>query len=318
MGIQKILTATFVSTVGLMLTINPAEASFCEGAVFTPKDAAQKLTLLNATLVRQDFDRLKRASGELEAILPCMKTPAPPQVFAQAYRYIGLGHYYRGDGDTAARWFRTALELSPNHQWGIKEVEMGSELFNLYEQQRDVSGQEATLVEGLQLRAPEGTTFFLDGRPIKEAKATTDRPHILFIASSSDRHIISRYLVDGNQFPQQFLAPLEAPKKKKSKEVEVAEEDLFAVQKVRRVRPKSKTPLLLSSVATMAVAGGIYGYTFTTNQQFYEARDLATKDGLRTTNNSLVVTSLAIGVAGLGVGYAGVIVHANPIIPWSF
>ena len=68
----------------------------------------------------------------------------------------------------------------------------------------------------------------------------------------------------------------------------------------------------------MAAAGGVYGYTFSTNAQFYEARDLATKDSLRATNNALVITSVALGVAGIGVGYAGVIVDANPVIPWQF
>ncbi len=297
-----------------------AEASYCEGQVFTPRDAAQKLTMLNTFLVRKDETQIKRLAGELEANLPCMKTPAPPQVFAQAYRYIGMGHYYRGDTSTAARWFRSALELSPNHKWGVNEVEMGSELFSLYEAQRADAVIDPVPVEGMMLRSPEGTIFYLDGRPLREAKATPDRPHILFIASETDRHIISRFMIDGNQFPQQFLATDQLAKKGKKGKGEVSEEDMFAVQTVKRVRPKSKTPLMVSSLATFAIAGGVYGYTFTTNDQFYEARDLATKDSLRATNNALVVTSIALGVAGVGVGYAGVIVDAQnaPIIPWQF
>lgn len=303
---------------GAMLWSHTAEASYCEGQVFTPRDAAQKLTMLNTYLVRKDEKQIKRLAGELEANLPCMKTPAPPQVFAQAYRYIGLGHYYRGDNQTASRWFRTALELSPNHQWGVNEVDMSSELYSLYEQQRSLSAEEPQPIEGMALRSPEGTVFYLDGRPLKEAKATIDRPHILFIASATDRHIISRFLIDGNQFPQQFLAAQEVTKKNKKNQQ--TEEDMFAVQTLKRVRPKSKTPLMVSSLATFAVAGGVYGYTFSTNAQFYEARDLATKDSLRATNNALVITSAVLGVAGIGVGYAGVIVDAKsaPMIPWQF
>ncbi len=314
---KTIQTAMMIGTLGLgLLSSSSAEASFCEGQVFTPRDAAGKLTMLNALLVRKDETQIKRLAGELEASLPCMKTPAPPQVFAQAYRYIGLGHYYRGDMSTAARWFRTALELSPNHKWGVNEVEMGSELYKLYEDQRSESANEPVPVEGMALRSPEGTVFYLDGRLLREAKATPDRPHILFIASETDRHIISRFIIDGNQFPQQFLATDQVAKKKKGKGA--SEEDMFAVQTVKRVRPKSKTPLLASSLATFAIAGGVYGYTFSTNAQFYEARDLATKDSIRATNNALVITSVALGVAGIGVGYAGVIVDANPVIPWQF
>ena len=220
--------------------------------------------------------------------------------------------------ETASRWFRTALELSPNHQWGVNEVDMSSDLYSLYEQQRSLSAEEPKPIDGMALRSPEGTVFYLDGRPLREAKATVDRPHILFIASATDRHIISRFMIDGNQFPQQFLAAEEVTKK--SKKNQETEEDMFAVQTLKRVRPKSKTPLLVSSLATFAVAGGVYGYTFTTNAQFYEARDLATKDSIRATNNALVITSAVLGVAGVGVGYAGVIVDAQnaPMIPWQF
>lgn len=316
--IQAFRWTAVTGVFGVLLLSSTAEASYCEGQVFTPRDAAQKLTMLNALLVRKDEKQIKRLAGELEANLPCMKTPAPPQVFAQAYRYIGLGHYYRGDTTTAARWFRTALELSPNHKWGVNEVDMSSELFSLYEDQRSASAEVPVPVDGMMLRSPEGTMFYLDGRPLREAKATPDRPHILFIASETDRHIISRFLIDGNQFPQQFLATEQVAKKSKKTKEATSAEDMFAVQTVKRVRPKSKTPLLASSIATFAVAGGVYGYTYSTNSQFYEARDLATKDTLRATNNALVVTSIALGVAGVGVGYAGVIVDAKPIIPWQF
>ena len=239
--------------ISAMLWGKTADASYCEGQVFTPRDAAQKLTMLNTYLVRKDEKQIKRLAGELEANLPCMKTPAPPQVFAQAYRYIGLGHYFRGDKETASRWFRTALELSPNHQWGVNEVDMSSDLYSLYEQQRSLSAEEPVPIDGMALRSPDGTVFYLDGRPLKEAKATVDRPHILFIASATDRHIISRFMIDGNQFPQQFLATEEVTKK--SKKNQPTEEDMFAVQTLKRVRPKSKTPLMVSSLRAYKVSG---------------------------------------------------------------
>ena len=77
--------------ISAMLWGNTAEASYCEGQVFTPRDAAQRLTMLNTYLVRKDEKQIKRLAGELEANLPCMKTPAPPQVFAQALSIYWLG-----------------------------------------------------------------------------------------------------------------------------------------------------------------------------------------------------------------------------------
>ena len=62
---------------------------------------------------------------------------------------------------------------------------MSSDLYSLYEQQRSLSAEEPVPIDGRALRSPDGTVFYLDGRPLKEAKATVDRPHILFIASGA-------------------------------------------------------------------------------------------------------------------------------------
>ena len=80
----------------------------------------------------------------------------------------------------------------------------------------------------------------------------------------------------------------------------------LATKKLKRVRPKAKTPLLVSGVATMAIAGGLYSYTFVTNDAFYAATTTADKDALRKKNNNIVVLSAVIAGMGLGVEYAGI------------
>lgn len=304
-------------------TMNIQEANaFCEGHTFAARDAAIQLATLNSYLMKKDFDRFKRSSAELEANLPCMRTPAPPLVFATAYRYIGIGHYLRGDQSTAERWFRSAFELDPNHEWGVDEVSSTEPLYGVYESQRSAGAQAPIPVQGMQLQAPAGTVFYLDGRVWTKAEATPDRPHILFVAAASDQHIISRFLIDGNLYPQQFVVPAQdVAKSKKKKKTDDSVENMFAVTEVKRVRPPSKTPLLVSSAATLVIASGVYGYTFTTNKQFFESRSTTEKDSLRSKNNSLIVTSIVVGTLGLGVGYAGVIVDYSPMslgIPWAF
>ena len=73
--IQAFRWTAVTGVFGVLLLSSTAEASYCEGQVFTPRDAAQKLTMLNALLVRKDEKQIKRLAGELEANLPCMKTP---------------------------------------------------------------------------------------------------------------------------------------------------------------------------------------------------------------------------------------------------
>lgn len=307
----------------------PAQA-FCEGHNFTAREAALTLSKLNSELINKELESFTKRSATLEANLPCMRTPAPPQVFATAYRYIGLGHFFRGDPNTAERWFRTALELNPAHEWGIEELSRSDEVYNLYENQRETAKSSPIPIEGMKIATPEGTSLYIDGRPWNVASATTERPHIVFIVSSMDNHIISRFIVDGNSLPDIVLDkadPVAQTKRKKKKRNQVDEEteeidQMFAVQKVKRVRPKAKTPLLVSGAATIAVAGGIYSYTFMTNDQFYEASTSAAKEDIRKRNNSLIVLSAVVAGMGLGVEYAGVMLDGGqaPVRPfiWNF
>ena len=306
------------SALALTLFIGQEAQASCDGKEFSAKDAAVQLSTLNSYFVKKEYQKVQTGAKSLEENLPCMRTPAPPQVFATAYRYIGVGYYLEGNEVLAKRWFRTSLELNPNHKWGVSEVKTSEPLYNLYEEARNDAVVDIIPIEGKQLTSPEGTVVYVDGRVWKEAGLTPDRPHIVFIASRADRHIISRFTTDGNQLPELVLEKSDPVNKKKSQEISA--EDMFAVTEIKRIRPPSKTPLLISSLATLGAAGGVYGYTFTTNQQFFDANTTANKDALRKKNNGLLVTSIAIGTLGLGVGYAGMIIDApsSPIgIPWQ-
>ena len=120
----------------------------------------------------------------------------------------------------AERWFRTALELNPAHRWGVNEVSSGEEVYSLYEAQREVAKIDLVPIEGMQIETPEGTQLYIDGRPWSVAAVTPDRPHIVFVASATDRHVISRHLIDGNALPELLLAkaePVETQKKRKAR-----------------------------------------------------------------------------------------------------
>ena len=323
-------------------------AALCEQANFTAREAATNLAQLNAALMRKNQKLIIRLGGQLEANLPCMKTPAPPQVFAVSYRYIGLSHYYRGDEKTAARWWKSSLELSPTFEWGINELSTLDPASRLFEQQRDLindefetidSDQQArnekmrspeTIeVESIVLRPPEGTVVYVDGRKWNQTQMTDGRPHIVFIASKEDRHIISRFLVDGDRMPSLVLGeltPKEVRKKKKQlvKKAKAAQkrrekagstdnsvDQMFQVETVKRQWPKEKTPLLVSGGLTILTASGMYGYTYVTNAQFYAATTTTDQESIRQLNNGLIIASGVIGAIGASVTYTGILLDSS-------
>jgi hypothetical protein len=314
---------------GMLLLIGSLFSSsahaFCEGHNFTAKQAALTLSQINSALVKKDTKQIIRDAATLEANLPCMRTPAPPQVFAASYRYIGLGHYYRGDNSTAERWFRTALELNPSHHWGVNEISSDEEVFGIYESQRSIAKTDLVPIEGMQLLPPENTAIYIDGRLWNVASVTPDRPHIVLVASLTDRHIISRHLIDGNNMPDILMAKADPENDKKKQKTKKSDKDvseidqMFAVQKVKRVRPKAKTPMLISGAATMVVAGGIYSYTILTNEAFYAATTTDEKTAIRKKNNSLIILSMVVAGMGVGVEYAGIMLDTNPVMrPFSW
>ena len=76
----------------------------------------------------------------------------------------------------------------------------------MYEEARNDATIDPTVPDGRILKAPEGTIVYVDGRVWKEPGLTPDRPHIVFIASRADRHIIDRFVVDGYSCLLSWLA----------------------------------------------------------------------------------------------------------------
>jgi len=294
--------------------IQSAEA-ICEGSLVSTTELTKMIGKASKTLREKDLDQFQVTTAKLENQLPCIEQLLSPQLFAASYRYIGVGKQLADSPEDAQRWFRLALELDPNYSWGVSELSYEDEAYKLYEGEKIVGNTEVVAVDGKELSSPDGKQIYLDGRLWTEASATVNRPHILFVVSPEDKFIVQRTIIEGNQFPEQYLKNGVVDKKKKEEE----EYDPFKVVVIKPVRHPAKSKLLISSAATLAVAGGIYGVTFGTNEQFYAATTTVDKMAIRQKNNNLVVTSIVIGTLGLGVGYTGVIIDSGPVgIPWIF
>lgn len=315
-------------TLSVGLTWSSAAHAECKAA-YTPDALVGDLGLALTALRASELPRMGEVAKRLEDNLVCLGRSAPPPVYANAYRLIGAYAYLGKNNEAEARrWFRVALEIDPSHDWDATELPLGHPLREIYESERDPAAAGLTPIEGMVIVKPAGSSLLLDGRPLDQAEARVDRPHIVqqVAADGSSR---GSFRIDGNAIPKQFLrsaaevgdpnapAPEEKKGKKKKKDA-AAQDDSYAVMTVERVRPKEKTPLLLTGALGVLGGGGVYALAYGARQQFETATTTADLESKASLTNTLVLTSGAVAAVGLGVGYWGVILDGgSPGLHWG-
>lgn len=231
----------------LLAALTPSAEAACT-APYTGASLVKDLGSVALALRNMD-DRAFASSGKaLEAGLPCLDQTAPPQLYASAYRYVGAVHFLvDNDPDGARRWFRSSLELEPTYEWDAQELDLGNPMRGVWESERPNAQGDGELVAGKQLDVPSGSALLLDGRNLVEARATTNRPHMLQSAVVGSRHADSSWLIDGNGFPEDVLkAPtpvavvVEDPKKAKKAKAEPAAKEPVAKAEPTKSEPVAK------------------------------------------------------------------------------
>ncbi|MFZ5481534.1 MAG: hypothetical protein ACOZNI_32530 [Myxococcota bacterium] len=281
--------------------------------------------LQSLQIALRNLDEATFAAGgkRLEASIVCLSSGAPPPIYASAYRYIGTYHYLvKHDEAGARRWFRTALEIDPTHNWDASELELGHPMRDVYEAERFNAGAGVERLEGKVVNMPAGSTLLIDGRPLTVAEATLDRPHLVQ-QIAPDKSVRGTWLIEGNQLPPQFLRDANAaattkadpetkkPGKKGKTEVVATTDSGLQVQKVERLRPPEKTPLMILGALGVAGAGGIYAMSFAARDEFEAAKTTEDLEKSRDLTNILVVTSGGVLVLGGVVGYYGIILDGG-------
>jgi hypothetical protein len=272
-------------------------------APYTPVEMGSDLTQATASLRSLDEVAFTEAGTRLEAGLGCLQTQVPKAAYATVYRYLGALAFLGGDEATARGWFRTALELDAIFEWDITELPVGHPLRALFEAERAVAEAPTVAAVGQVLAPPTGTVLFLDGRPLREPRATADRPHLVQVVVEGGRSVQAVYRMEGADFPAALLVtPLvgEAVAVADTPDVGKA----MGIQVLQRVRPAMKTPMLMGGGAVMATGLGIYAASFAARARFDAATQSVDLDQARATTNFLVTAS---GVTmGLGLGLSGV------------
>jgi hypothetical protein len=137
----------------------------------------------------------------------------------------------------------------------------------------------------------------------------------------ADNTVRQVYLIEGNAIPDQYLRSEESAaaaavvaggkKADKNAPVRANPDDPYAVQKIQRVRPKAKTPLMIAGGAIALGSGAIYGASFATRSSFDGATTTKDLEHFRGLTNTLVVAAGATFAVGIGVEYAAIIIDSN-------
>jgi len=300
-----------------------APANACEG-VYTADLLFEDLSAVTDGMRIEGGGEMEAAGARMEGGILCMAEPMTASLYAATYRALGVYNFEKGDAEKAALWFRVARELEPTYQFDIESMDLGSALYKTYDAAKVYEGLPGVALDDVRLVVPSGSRLVIDGRPLDEPKATTDRFHIVQQVGG-DGAVRTTWLVEGNAFPANLLEEAtltlneqkdaDATAKEKEKKKKKGGDEVLAggytsdeVVTITRERPPIKTPLMVAGVAGMLAAGGVYGASYTARQGFDAASTEAELDAARTLTNTLVMASAGVAVVGLGVGTFGILV----------
>ncbi|MEN9785229.1 MAG: hypothetical protein RLZZ299_493 [Pseudomonadota bacterium] len=302
------------------LAWSPSARAECRSA-YTTDQLVSDLEQAIVAMREQDLPRMGAVTRRLETDLVCLGRTAPPPVFANAYRLIGA-YYFLGVQDVpkARRWFRVALEVDPSHDWDSSELPMVHPMRQVYEEERMAAASSVVPLEGMIIVKPAGSMLFVDGRPLENAEATTERPHIVQQVAK-DGTTRGAFLIEGNAIPAQYLRPESTlPQNQPVAAPEdpnvTYSEDGVKIVKVERTRPREKTPLIVSGLLGMVGAGGVYALAYIEREDFELAATTTELQDSASLVNTLVATSGGVAALGLGVAYWGLILDGGaPTLP---
>lgn len=294
-----------------MLGSGSAFAGDCP-SVYNSQQILTDLQTIQAALRAQDTVTFTPNAERLENSLGCMAVPVPPLVFASIYRYLGVLSYNRGDIEIARRWFRSSLELDPSYSWNEAELAMDNPLRGIFDEERNNLILDPVVVEGMQLIEAAGSSFVIDGRPLTEAAATTERFHVIQQIGTSDRGVRATWTIAGNDFPPNLLvASTEAATTSTEVAPVMAQPEVI---KVERIRPPEKTPLIIAGIVTGAAAGGLYTGAWLTRGNLATANTSAELAAIQSTTNLLVMASGGVLLVGLGLESWGVLLDGGGLV----
>jgi hypothetical protein len=199
-----VLTALFVVPIATLVG-KPASAAECSAAYTTDQLLEDLAAVEEAAQTNNQGTSLKTAT-KLEAGLACLQEKLVPMLVGRTYRSIAAGYMVGGNETKARAWFRTAVEVDSAFEYGVTEYGPDHPVRRVYEEIRNGPAGAPVPMEGGRTLAV-GSKYSLDGRLLRGPEATPGRPHLL----QKEAAPVKSWVIDGNSFPAEVLAPVAAP-----------------------------------------------------------------------------------------------------------
>ncbi|MEQ1505666.1 MAG: hypothetical protein ABMB14_25760 [Myxococcota bacterium] len=230
----------------------------------------------------------------LDGAVPCLTDEVTAHLAAEVHRYQGLRGFLDRNPTSARTAFAAARALEPNFKFPESLVPAGNPVLVEYVAIDPDAGVRLSVAD------PVDGRILFDGRPI--AERPRDFPTLVQLVDGDGQVSSTGYLWPGDPLPsyapreRTAAIPVPAP---------ATTRNLTAVPGPRPV-PAWAGPnkgLLTVAAVGAVTAGALYGGAFVVHGQYDRPEaSYDTLDGLRTTNNTLVLGSAAALVATLGFG----------------
>ena len=224
-----------------------------------------------------DLDRFATAVGTVEAAMPCLVELAPPAVIAQVHRMEGMSSFFSGDRELAPQAFAAARRVEPNYRFPVDLVPIGNPLLDAYHT-ADPYGMPDQPVPP----PSEGSVRF-------DGNAELMRP-------GGVPTLFQRVDRDGAVAATQYLWP----------------NDPTPFYEEAKVRPQRslKLPMAVGAASSAALTGILFGANAAVHAKYTDVDTPSDQlDGLRASNNRLVVAS-GVGLAAT-LGFGGAVVFVK-------
>ena len=299
-------------TAGLLLA-NAAVAS-CPTS-YTPSQLGDDLSAMSQALRNLSKDDFRGPGEAMVSGLPCVDAPLAPVVLASIYRYGGLSYYFNGDTDNARRWFRTALELDPTYDWDVAEVPIDDPVRPVFEGERAQGDRTPEpIAGGRTLSVPDGYRLLVDGRALRSAALTPDRPHLVQLVRVDGNVVETVWLIDGSALPESLLSET-------GQAVAAAAPATggsgLTVERIERTRPPMKTPALVGGGLLLAGGAGLYAMSFGAHSQWESATTSKALSEKQALTNGLVIGAITAVTVGAGVTWVGVSLDGGSTLNWG-
>ncbi|MEZ4317546.1 MAG: hypothetical protein R3F61_08575 [Myxococcota bacterium] len=224
-----------------------------------------------------DVEGFTEAVTAIDAATTCLGESVTRSNAAAMHRMHGLAAFLERDEAASRQSFAAARTIEPAYTFPTAVVPEGNPVLEQYIAIDPAAGAKVTLP------FPSDGTVKLDGSSRLERNP---RLPVLFQRIDASGAVTQTVLVAGGAETPTYPAGKE-PQEKKG--------------------PSGPNlPLLAAGVGTVAVAGGVYGGAWATNRAFYKERDGDRDEerltSLRSTANTLVITSATLSVVGIGLG----------------